>query len=84
MLLVLAACLLDCSVFYAQSRGMTAMTDNLKIVRPQDPTKINIHEAHEVRYWTNKWNITAEQLRAAHAAVGPGTAAIAKRLGKQP
>jgi hypothetical protein len=56
--------------------------DNLHIRRPQDPTKINIHERWEVEYWTKKWNITETQLRAAVAAVGVGTARVAAHLGK--
>jgi len=60
------------------------MSDNLKIRRPQDPTKINLHEIWEVHYWTSKWGVSASQLAAAVKAVGPGTAAVARHLGKQP
>jgi len=58
------------------------MTDNLRRTAPEDPTKINIHEPWEVRYWTQKWGVTEAALRAAHSEVGPSTAAIARRLGK--
>jgi hypothetical protein len=60
------------------------LPDNLRIRRPQDPTKINIHEEWEVRFWTQKWNITRDQLVTAVRAVGVSTAAVAKFLGKQP
>ncbi len=58
--------------------------DNLNIRRPQDPTKINVHEDWEVRYWSQKWNVTPEQLKQAVREVGVYTKAVANRLGKQP
>jgi hypothetical protein len=60
------------------------MSDNLHIRRPQDPTKINVHVTWEVQYWTTKWGISRAQLEAAVRAVGTGTAAVARHLGKQP
>lgn len=58
------------------------MVDDLEIRRPQDPTKINIHERHEVRYWTHKWSISEQQLVAAVKAVGVMTKDVARYLGK--
>lgn len=58
------------------------MSDDLTIRRPQDPTKINIHEDWEVRYWTKKWNITRELLIDAVRKVGVQTANVARHLGK--
>lgn len=58
------------------------MADDLTIRRPQDPTKINIREEWEVRYWTNKWKITRQQLIDAVKAVGTSVAAVARYLGK--
>lgn len=60
------------------------MADNLNIRRPQDPTKINIHEPWEVEYWTKKWSITAAQLTNAVRTVGVSTRNVAAHLGKQP
>jgi len=59
------------------------MPDNLNVRRPQDPTKINIHETWEVQYWTHKWGVSRAQLEGAVRAVGTGTAAVARHLGKQ-
>jgi Protein of unknown function (DUF3606) len=59
------------------------MPDNLHIRRPQDPTKINVHESWEVQYWTHKWGVSRAQIEAAVRAVGTGTAAVARYLGKQ-
>ncbi len=46
------------------------MADNLQDRGPQDRARINVNEVHEVRYWTKKFGVTEEQLRAAVAAVG--------------
>jgi hypothetical protein len=35
------------------------MTDDLKHRGPPDPRRINVHEAHEVRYWTKALGVTA-------------------------
>jgi hypothetical protein len=59
------------------------MPDDLNIRRPQDPTKININEEWEVRYWTQKWSISREQLIQAVRQVGVQTAKVAQYLGKQ-
>ena len=58
------------------------MSDNLHIRRPQDPTKINIHEPWEVRYWTQEFGVSEQQLKAAVAMVGVSTAAVKHYLGK--
>ena len=58
------------------------MSDNLHIRRPQDPTKINIHESWEVRYWTQHFGVSEQQLKAAVNAVGVSTAAVKHYLGK--
>lgn len=46
------------------------MADNPIYRDGRDDTRININQAHEVRYWTGKWGITETVLRAAVAAVG--------------
>lgn len=56
--------------------------DNLNIRRPQDPTKINVNETWEVRYWTQALGVSEQQLRAAVKAVGVSTAAVKRHLGK--
>lgn len=58
------------------------MTDSLKIRGPQDPNTVNIHQDHEIEYWTKKWNVSKLQLIAAVQAVGTSATAVAKRLGK--
>lgn len=56
--------------------------DNLNIRRPQDPTKVNIHESWEVTYWCQKWNITSSKLIEAVGKVGVMVKDIERYLGK--
>lgn len=35
-----------------------------------DRSRINVHEEHEVRYWTQKFGCSPEQLKAAVGRVG--------------
>lgn len=58
------------------------MADNLHLRGQPDRSKVNIHEPWEVDYWTKKWGVTAQQLRAAVSTVGTGVAAVARHLGK--
>lgn len=46
------------------------MPDNLKIREPEDRTKINIHEAWEVEYWSKKFGVSAAKLKEAVQRVG--------------
>jgi len=36
----------------------------------QDRTRIDVSEAYELRYWSNRFGVSAEQLKAAVQAVG--------------
>jgi hypothetical protein len=58
------------------------MTDDLKKRGPQDRSKINVHEAWELAYWKKELNVSADLLKKAMQAVGPGAAAVRKHLGK--
>jgi hypothetical protein len=54
--------------------------DNLKLKGQQDRSKINMHEEHEVRYWTKHLGVSKEQLQAAINKVGNSAAAVQKEL----
>ena len=41
------------------------MSDDKSLRTPADAQRVNVGEDYEVRYWTNKWNVTPVQLRAA-------------------
>lgn len=56
------------------------MSDDKSKKRPQDASKVNVHEAYEVEYWTEKFGCTKAQLIAAVNAVGTSAAAVEKYL----
>jgi len=58
------------------------MSDDLKNRGPQDRARINVNEAHEVRYWTKELSVSEAQLREAVKAVGVSVEAVKKHLGK--
>ena len=58
------------------------MADDLSNRGVQDRARVNISEGHEVRYWTEKWGISAAQLADAVRKVGVSADAVAKQLGK--
>lgn len=47
---------------------------------PQDGSRINLNEDYEVRYWTEKFGVSAERLRAAVDRVGVGAEAVEREL----
>jgi hypothetical protein len=46
-----------------------------------DRSKINLHQPHEVRYWTRHLDISQDELRKAIDKVGNAAAAVRKELG---
>lgn len=58
------------------------MSDDLSKRRPQDASKINVHEAWELEYWSKELGVTKEQLKEAVRAVGTSVAAVKRYLGK--
>ncbi|WP_438300131.1 DUF3606 domain-containing protein [Pseudomonas sp. NMS19W] len=58
------------------------MTDNLQNRGPQDRDRINTSEKWEVDYWSKKFGVSSEQLKAAVKAVGPMVEDVRKNLGK--
>jgi 3-oxoacyl-[acyl-carrier-protein] synthase III len=54
--------------------------DDLKKKGSQDRSKINMHEPHEVQYWTRHLNVSKEQLQKAVDKVGNSAAAVRKEL----
>jgi hypothetical protein len=63
---------------FAPQRRMNM--DNLKIKGAQDRSKINMHEPHEVQYWTKHLKVSKEQLQKAVDKVGNAAAAVRKEL----
>ena len=58
------------------------MSDDLTKKRPQDASKINIHEPYEVNWWCHEFGCSKDQLVRAVQAVGVFAAAVKKYLGK--
>ena len=57
------------------------MADSLTNRVQPDRSKINMHEAYEVKYWTHALGVTREDLQKAVDKVGNATTAVRKRLG---
>jgi hypothetical protein len=47
------------------------MADSLKDRGPRDRNRINVHDASEVRYWSDKFGIEPKYLLQAVMVVGP-------------
>ncbi len=59
------------------------MSDDLSKRRPQDATKINVHENWELEYWSKELGVSRDKLREAVKAVGTSVAAVRRYLGEQ-
>ena len=58
------------------------MADDVKDRGARDRGRVNVHEDYEVRYWTEKWGVTKDQLVAAVERAGVSVQAVARELGK--
>jgi hypothetical protein len=58
------------------------MSDNKNNTGSADRSKVNTTEPYEVAYWTKKFGVSAEELKAASKAVGSGAKAIEEYLKK--
>lgn len=58
------------------------MADNLNIRKPQDPTKINIHQDWELTHWSKHFGVTEAKIKEAVKAVGVLVADVKRYLGK--
>jgi len=47
------------------------ITDDLKQTGKPDDTRINVHQEHEVKHWSEKLGASREELRRAVQQVGP-------------
>jgi hypothetical protein len=55
------------------------MTDSLKNRVQPDRSKINMHEAYEVKHWTHALGVTREDLQKAVDKVGSAATAVRKQ-----
>jgi len=68
------------NVFPHEPPGATIMADDRKVKGEQDRSRINLSENYEVRYWTQKFGVTAAELRDAIKKVGNSAEAVEKEL----
>jgi hypothetical protein len=57
--------------------------DGLTKKETPDRSKINMHQPHEVHYWTKHLNVSKEELQKAIDKVGNSAAAVRKQTGDQ-
>jgi len=58
------------------------MADDLSQRGQPERSRINVNEAHEMRYWTQTLGVTEAQLRSAVAAAGVEVKDVRTYLGK--
>ena len=56
------------------------MADNPNIRAPGDRDRINVNQDYELRYWSQKFGVSPDDLREAVNEVGPMADAVEKRL----
>lgn len=56
------------------------MADNTNTKGPEDRSKINLSQEHEVRYWAKELNVSEDQLRAIVKQVGNSVSAVRGEL----
>lgn len=66
----------------SRTNAETEMADDLLKRGPSDAQRVNVNEAHELSYWTAKWGVTADEVRAAVKKVGVMARDVQKELGK--
>ena len=49
-----------------------------------DRQRISLSDDYEVRYWSQKWGVSKEELADAVRKAGPMANSVAKQLGKEP
>ena len=59
------------------------MADDKKNTSHQDRSRINVNEDYELSYWSKKFGVSAEQLKAAVKAVGVTAKAVEAHLRTQ-
>jgi hypothetical protein len=59
------------------------MADNPNLRSGQDRKRVNVHQEHEVRWWTQKWGVSREELERAVQAVGTSVTKVEAFLNKK-
>jgi hypothetical protein len=56
------------------------MADDPNQRGPQDRSRVNLGQDHELKYWTQKFGVSADKLREAVRKVGPSAEAVAQHF----
>ena len=56
------------------------MADDKTVRGARDRARINVNQDYELRYWTEKFGVSAERLRAAGDKVGVSAEAVEREL----
>ena len=56
------------------------MPDDPTKKRPQDSSRINVNEKHELQYWADKFGVTPERVRQAVEKVGSSAEAVEREI----
>lgn len=59
------------------------MADDTSLRGPQDRTRINVNEDYELRYWSDKFGVSKDALKAAVQRVGVMAADVEAELKRQ-
>ena len=58
------------------------MADNLKETGKPDDSRINMEQDHEVKYWSEKFGVSRDELRKAVQAAGPMAKDVQRHLSR--
>lgn len=58
------------------------MSDNKNLTAPQDSSRINVNEDYELRYWSQKFGVSPETLKAAVQNAGVSSSEVEAYLAK--
>jgi Protein of unknown function (DUF3606) len=58
------------------------MADNRKQTGKPDDARINVEQDQELDYWSGKFGVTREEIRAAVKAVGPMVKDVGEQLAR--
>jgi hypothetical protein len=59
------------------------MADDRTNRGPADRARVNIHEEYELRYWAEKFGVSAEELKRAVGKVGAAAVDVESALGNK-
>ena len=57
--------------------------DSKNIKGPRDGSRVNVNEDYELRYWTERFNVSADELREIVMKVGTSVLAVEDYLKKE-